>query len=133
MAKNAEIKRERRARFAKKLAVCAAVLGGYYIFVRLTGLSLPCFFQTVTGLRCPGCGITHMLLSAAELDFAAAFAYNQALFILLPIMGALAVIKLIFAPDWLEANSRALDHLVLIALIALMIFGVLRNIPAIGL
>lgn len=44
MAKNAEIKRERRARFAKKLAVCAAVLGGYYIFVRLTGLSLPCFF-----------------------------------------------------------------------------------------
>ena len=39
-----------------------------------------------------------MLLSAAKLDFAAAFAYNQALFILLPIMGALAVIKLIFAP-----------------------------------
>lgn len=117
MAKNAEIKRERRARFAKKLAVCAAVLGGYYIFVRLTGLSLPCFFQTVTGLRCPGCGITHMLLSAAKLNFAAAF----------------AVIKLIFAPDWLEANSRALDILVFIALIALMIFGVLRNIPAIGL
>lgn len=74
-----------------------------------------------------------MLLSAAKLNFAAAFAYNQALFILLPIMGALAVIKLIFAPDWLEANSRALDILVFIALIALMIFGVLRNIPAIGL
>ena len=39
---------------------CALLLAaglGYALWVRLTGLALPCPFRAVTGLLCPGCGV----------------------------------------------------------------------------
>ena len=40
----------------------------------------------MTGLDCPGCGITRLMLSLSEGDLAAAFHANEALFILGPIL-----------------------------------------------
>lgn len=31
----------------------------YYIVTQLTPLRIPCLFQKITGLACPGCGISH--------------------------------------------------------------------------
>ena len=47
-------------------------------------ISIPCPFHFITGLYCPGCGITRMIKSILKLDFYQAFRYNQLLFILLP-------------------------------------------------
>ena len=52
----------------------ASIAGGiYYLLIQFTPLRIPCFFRTVTGLQCPGCGVTHMILALLHLDFPTAF------------------------------------------------------------
>ena len=70
----------------KRYAVLLTLGIAYLIFCRTTGLSLPCPFHAVTGLDCPGCGITRLALALSEGDFAAAFHANEALFVLGPIL-----------------------------------------------
>ena len=68
----------------KRYAVLLALGIAYLIFCRTTGLSLPCPFHAVTGLDCPGCGITRLMLALAEGDLTAAFHANEAIFVLGP-------------------------------------------------
>lgn len=51
------------------------------------GLHIPCIFNKVTGLDCPGCGITRASLALLDGDFYQAFRWNMLLFILAPIYG----------------------------------------------
>lgn len=53
----------------------------YYIWLRLTGLAIPCVFRMITGWKCPGCGITTLILCIAKFDFAGAFQANPFLFV----------------------------------------------------
>lgn len=39
-------------------------------------IAIPCLFNRLTGLQCPGCGNTRAALSLLRLDFSAAFGYN---------------------------------------------------------
>ena len=63
---------------------------GYALWVRLTGLALPCPFRAATGLLCPGCGATRLCLALLRGDFAAAWRANPVLLLLLPVLAALA-------------------------------------------
>lgn len=74
------IMKKRIVKTAKAFAAIFAVLAGYYIFVRMTGLSLPCLFKLVTGLECPGCGNTRAFMSLLRLDIKGAFGYNYFIF-----------------------------------------------------
>lgn len=38
--------------------------------------SVPCIFQTLFSIPCPGCGMTRAYLSLLHLDFAAAFSFH---------------------------------------------------------
>jgi hypothetical protein len=119
---------EKRKAFIKKILTWAAVLLVYYIFVRITGLSLPCMFHEITGLKCPGCGITHMLLNAAKLDFTQALACNAVLFFMLPFFGVLILIKIIFMPKWLEGTNPVFNGIMIACCAVLIVFGIVRNI-----
>lgn len=80
---------DQHARAKEALKRCGFFLSlgfAYLIFCRTTGLSLPCPFHAVTGLDCPGCGITRLMLALSEGDFDAAFHANEALFLLGPIL-----------------------------------------------
>lgn len=55
----------------------------YYAATYVTG----CPVRFLTGISCPGCGMTRALVAALRLDFRAAFAYHP-LFILLPLIFA---------------------------------------------
>ncbi len=68
------------------LIIGILLLVGYYVLNRKTGFSIPCTIHEVTGLYCPGCGITRMLFSIFKLNFGKAFRYNQLVFILLPFL-----------------------------------------------
>ena len=85
-----------RAHRVRRLLLGAAgilALGlGYAAFIHLTGWALPCLFRQVTGLKCPGCGVTSMCLALLRLDFAAAFRWNPGLMLLAPLLGALVVL-----------------------------------------
>ena len=55
----------------------------YGIFVSYTGLAIPCLFRKVTGLLCPGCGVTGMCVALLHLDWRGAFSCHPVLFVLL--------------------------------------------------
>ena len=81
-----QIQISRRNAIIKRDAVLLGIGILYYIFIRITGLAVPCIFRKITGFLCPGCGITRAILAAVRLDFAKAFAYNQFTFIVLPVL-----------------------------------------------
>ena len=71
----------------KKLLMNIFLLGMagllYGIFVSYTGLAIPCLFRKVTGLLCPGCGVTGMCVALLHLDWRGAFSCHPVLFVLL--------------------------------------------------
>jgi hypothetical protein len=117
-----------RKSFLRKLLLTAALLAAYYLFVRCTGISLPCLFHSITGLQCPGCGVTHMLLYMAQFDFSNAFASNPMLFCLFSLFCVLIVVKLALNPDWLKNGHPVFNTMVWCCCILLMLFGIIRNV-----
>ncbi len=80
--------RSRWADYKGVLLGLSAVLG--YCLLRFA-LGLPCPFQHLFGLSCPGCGMTRALWSLVTLDFAAAWHFHPAVFAL-PAAAALLVL-----------------------------------------
>ena len=95
-----------------------------------------CQFHSITGLHCPGCGLTRALHSALNGEFRQAITYN----ILAPIFFPIVLISMLRSlwgwcwnrnlPPSTKPRPRWMRY-VPIALAALLIgFGILRNIPA---
>ena len=61
-----------------------AIVAVLYIFFFIAGITCPIKF--VTGVSCPGCGMSRALMSAVRGDFSAAFSYHP-MWITLPIIG----------------------------------------------
>lgn len=83
-----------KQRFQTLLLWAGLILGiglAYALFCSLTSLAIPCPIRLVTGLLCPGCGVTRMCLALLRLDFAAAWSANPGLLLLLPVLGGLLV------------------------------------------
>ena len=68
-------------------------IGALFIaWLALYLLDIGCVFRLMTGIPCPGCGMTRAWLAALRLDFAAAIAYHP-LFWVVPIAFALAFVR----------------------------------------
>lgn len=93
------------------------------------GTGIPCVFYSLTGLQCPGCGVTRMFSAILKGDFAAAYRSNAAIFLLLPV---LAGIGLYTSVHWLKtgswALSRRMDWLIAVCAVFLIGFAVVRNV-----
>ncbi len=120
-----------KERAVKSAKYCAALLSAgcaYLIFVIKTGIRIPCVFNLITGLKCPGCGITRMFVSLASLDFSAAWGYNPAVLLMLPLI-AFFTGKYIYG--YIKYGTKGFskaDNAVQIAMVAvLIVFGILRN------
>lgn len=50
-------------------------------------IHIPCIFNKITGLDCPGCGMTRASLSLLDGDIYQAFRWNMLVFILAPLLG----------------------------------------------
>jgi hypothetical protein len=80
---------------------------------RLEGWLPGCLFRTVTGIACPGCGMTHALLALSQLRLAESFAAHPAA-IPLVLAAALALVR----PVALRPQQRTL--LSAVAVVALL-------------
>ncbi len=99
----------------------------YLLLLDMTGIGIPCLFHLVTGLKCPGCGVTTMLLSLFRLDFLSAYRANPFLLLTLPFL----VFEILFAGIYLpyrKKRSRANDIVLLVYILAFLAFGILRNV-----
>lgn len=118
---------------AKKLCIflTAILLIGvlYYFVTYFTGFYIPCLVRLVTGLRCPGCGISHMIINIFHLNFKAAFKSNQLLFLTSPIIAAM-IAREIYCYIKYEKHKtdKWIDITSFILIGMFILFTVLRNI-----
>lgn len=101
----------------------------YYLITQLTPFRIPCFFQKLTGLACPGCGVSHFCIRLLHLDLAGAAKENLALTILMPIWAVSIAIRVIWHPKWFAKNSPAEAILLWGSIFLLLLFGIVRNLP----
>ena len=78
------------AELIRRALSCIGVL--FVAWLALYLLDIGCVFRLMTGIPCPGCGMTRAWLAALRLDFAAAFAYHP-LFWVVPIAFVLAFVR----------------------------------------
>lgn len=115
----------------KKLGISAMVLAAgfaYYLAARFF-FAVPCMFRTLTEFKCPGCGITHMLVAELQLDFAQAYAANPALYLLQPVIGYfIGKMYVCWFFDKRCVWSRTENTLLYVVVTILVVFGIDRNV-----
>ena len=116
----------------KKLIIGALILlcvGALYaVFVRSTGLGIPCVFRMITGLKCPGCGVTGMFLALFRLNFKRAFNSNAVLLCMIPAFVAVAARMAYLYVKRGSTRDRAVNIAVYCMIGVLIVWGVVRNI-----
>ena len=84
-----------------KIFLILLVLAGIYI--RLSGQAfetvyfLPCIFKGVTGIPCPGCGMTRACLAILQGEFSTAWRYHPFSFLLIGL-----TILIVFQPEYTQ-------------------------------
>lgn len=119
-----------KSQIQKEIRYLLIILGvgfGYYLWLNFTHLGIPCPFRTITGWLCPGCGITHMLIALIQLDFHTAYLENPFLLLTLPFLIG-EIIYQRYLQLTKQVNPRWNQVLLWLYVIALIIFGILRNL-----
>ncbi len=120
--------RRRLFRVLRGLGIVLLLGLGYALWGSVTGLWLPCPFHALTGLECPGCGVTRMCLALLRLDFAGAWAANPGLLLLSPLILALVgwqVMDYVRTGDRRPGRGQRLLGWTLVILV--VGYGILRN------
>ena len=117
----------------KKLLLYMMLLGMagllYGIFVSYTGLAIHCLFRKVTGLLCPGCGVTGMCVALLHLDWRGAFSCHPVLFVLLlPLTAVFICGAAGYVQNGRFRFARWQNLILYVSVAALVIFGVVRNL-----
>ena len=123
---------EAKGRLKRLLMRAGLILGiglAYAVFAGWSGLSIPCPIHALTGLLCPGCGVTRMCMALLRLDFAAAWDANPVLLLLLPVLAAvLARQAARYVKSGRSSLSRGESALVWGMVAVLLLWGVARNL-----
>lgn len=72
------------------------ILGGIFYLKVLSpmfNIHIPCIFKKITGLDCPGCGMTRAILALLDGDIYQAFRWNMLVFILAPLIALYLVLE----------------------------------------
>lgn len=111
----------------QKVFIFVFALGIIYSFiVRYTPFSIPCFFQMITGLKCPGCGITRLILYLMDFQFYDAYCANRFLFITSPILILIFILNF-FCKEEIRTMSFT-KRITLFYACSLIVWGIIRNI-----
>lgn len=98
----------------------------YAAIVRYTSFCIPCFFNTLTGFKCPGCGITHLILDSVSFRFYDAYCANRFLFTTSPLILCIVILNFFCKKEIRTAPFTR--GLTLFYACSLVVWGVVRNI-----
>lgn len=113
-----------------RILIVILIFYGYYFLYRKYKIGIPCIFHKLTGLLCPGCGITRCLFSLIEGKFYQAFCYNQLVFILWPFI----ILYVLYRAYLYITDSKDMiickipNRYFVLLLIVVLLFGIGRNI-----
>ncbi len=122
--------KSRLIRVIKIYLLLLIIFISYYVVNKKYGLYIPCFFHEITGLKCPGCGITSCLFHLVNLNIKEAFNSNPLVFIYLPfIAGYFLYETYLYVYDKQDKFLKKIPNYVwIIVLLITIIYGILRNI-----
>lgn len=80
---------------------------------------IPCPVFWLTGVSCPGCGITRSLLSILRLDFVSAISYNPSIFWIIAITPVLMIL-------YCKKQIKPMRMLILITAVIMIIVYMIR-------
>ena len=89
--------------------------------IKITSL---CPVKAITGLDCPGCGITRMFVALFHGNIYQAFRYNPLVFIELQ-----KLLILIILYNHKKEYRKVINIIFIILVVITIVYGVLRNIP----
>lgn len=126
------MKKQQFHQLNKKILLTGLALSGglaYYLLLVHFNIGIPCLFNVITNLKCPGCGITHLILNLSKFKFRQAFLCNQFIFITSPFIIYFIIKKYLC---WLLNITFKLNKveniLIILLLIDSIIFTIARNI-----
>lgn len=95
----------------------------------LRGHGIPCLFREVTGLLCPGCGMTHAIVAILHGNFAEAMQENALSLTVLPLLAGYLLWR---THAYLKQGREGFQVWELVFLLAMLIavlaYGILRDI-----
>ena len=121
--------KQRILRILRPMVILVTIGLLYTLLHQTVGLSIPCPIYTVTGLYCPGCGVTRLFWHLMKWEWAEALSSNVVVFCLLPsfILGTAYHIY-----RYIRYGSTQLSKLengvVWAVVVLLLVFCVIRNI-----
>lgn len=119
-------KRLQKVLCAALVLLCAGLF--YALLTRRLGVGLPCLFYRLTGLKCPGCGVSRMCLALLGGDLHEAFRQNRAVFLLIP---AFLYTACVWCVGYVRSGLRVLrgapKAVAWIMAAVLVSFGIARN------
>lgn len=113
------------------IALSAMLICGvlYAAFISATGIGIPCIFHAITGLKCPGCGVSRMCLSLLRLDFKSAMKYNPAVMSLSPLgIVVFADMSVRYVKTGTLIPDRFSNAAMIFMIAVLIAFGIIRNL-----
>jgi len=126
--------KERRNKVLGTFAVLAVAGVLYGLITGWLGFGIPCPVHYFTGFKCPGCGVSRMFISLMKLDFKSAFEANRLLLVTLPVIASLLFVYFFrYIKKGSRKISKAENIIYIVLIISFLIFGVVRNFPAINL
>lgn len=112
--------------FSGVLLLCGVLYG---LFCMATGVAIPCLFHQITGLSCPGCGVTRMCINILKGNITEAVKCNPALFFCL---FPLAYVFIGGMVQYVKTGKTRLrkrqEALLYVVAAVLLLHGVLRNL-----
>ncbi len=109
--------------------IAIALLFLLLLFVTKSDMPSICLIRQITGLKCPGCGMSRALLSLIQLDIKTAVGYNL---LALPILIYIIYIMICAAASYIKSGRVSLfpkpEWLNIAFLVMLIAFTVTRNI-----
>lgn len=115
----------------KRILIIYAVVIGigalYTVLIYTTGFGIPCLFNQITGLQCPGCGTSRMALAVMRFDFADGFMYNPVAFVTVPVWVLISIGCYIGHPASLR-QGKVLLRIFYVNVAAYIVFGIVRNL-----